>query len=151
MQVLLPVEHHVALVRAKPEAGLSLIEVVVALLLLAIALLGLAVGFPLSRAAVYLGDRMTTAISLAQETLEAMRNRRYTATTDEITAENFPDQAPVPDFPSFRRTVDIRNNVPLAVCAPPATPCSKTVTVAVFFRDQAGQERSVQLTTILVR
>ncbi len=136
---------------AKRETGLGLVEVIVALLLLAIALLGLAVGFPVSRAAVYLGDRMTTAVSLAQQTLEAMRNRQYAATIDEIRTEDFPGEDPVPDFPAFRRVVTIQDNVPIATCVPPGPPCSKTVTVAVFFRDHAGQEQSVQLATIFVR
>ncbi len=136
------------------EAGLSLIEVVVAMLLLSIALLGLAVGFPSSLGAVYMGDRVSTAINLAQQTLEQMRNRRYTDTIDDITTANFPEQdyGTIQNFSTFRRTVQIQNGLPQAVCTPPpGTPCTKTVTVTVFYRDTAGQEQSVPLTTIFIR
>lgn len=154
MQILLPVSAVTRFGRPDPEAGLSLVEVVVALLLLAIGLVGIAVSFPASRGAVHLADRLTTAVALAQETLEGMRNRRYTADIDEITPGDFPTQDSVPDFPGFRRSVTIVDNVPVPVteCVPPpGTPCSKTVTVSVSFREPSGNEQSVELTTILVR
>ncbi len=142
MQVFLPIEC---------ENGLSLVEVVVAMLLLAIALLGLALGFPLSRAAVHTGGQISIAVGLAQETLEAMQHGRYTATLDEITTESFPDEDPIPGFPTFRRVVTIQDNVPMATCVPPGTPCSKTVTVSIFTREATGEQHSARLTTIFVR
>ncbi len=137
--------------RAKHRRGFTLVEVVVALLLLAIALLGLALGFPPSRAAVHTGGRISVAVGLAQETLEAMHHRQYTATIDEITRENFPDEDPVPGFPGFRRVVTIQDNVPIATCVPPGTPCSKTVTVSIVTREASGEQQSARLTTIFVR
>lgn len=142
MQVFLPIER---------ESGLSLVEVVVAMLLLTIALLGLALGFPPSRAAVHTGGQISVAVALAQETLEAMHNRQYTATIDEITAENFPDEDSVQDFPTFRRVVTIQDNVPIATCFPPGTPCSKTVTVSISTREATGEQHFVRLTMIFVR
>lgn len=136
------------------DSGLSLLEVVVAMLLLSIALLGLAVGFPSSQAAIYMGDRVSTAVNLAQQTLEQMGGRRYTETIDDITNTNFPDQdyGAIPNFLRFRRTIQIQNGVPEAVCTPPpGTPCTKTVTVTVFYRDPGGEEQSVPLTTIFIR
>jgi Tfp pilus assembly protein PilV len=138
------------------EAGLSLVEVTVSLLLLGVALLGIGLGFPRSRTAVATGNEVGTAVSLARQTLEAMRNRLYTSATDEITAGNFPNQGygTIVSFPTFRRTVTIQNGVPESVCVPPSppnTPCTKTVTVTVFYTDHSGQERSVALTTIFVR
>ncbi len=140
------------------ERGLTLIEVVVAMLLLSIALMGLAVGFPSSRGAVYMGDQLSTAVSLARQTLEQMRNSGYTTAVDNITNANFPDQDPIPGLPPgsiFRRTVQILPGVPEAVCVPPSvapnTACSKTVIVTVFYRDNAAQEQQVALTTIFVR
>lgn len=154
MQIVLPVSAATRFGKTHEEAGLGLVEVVVAMLLLAIALVGLAVSFPPSRGAVHAAGQVTTAVALAQETLEVMRDRVYTASVDEITPVNFPNQAPVPDFPGFRRSVEIRDNVPVpsTECTPPSgTPCSKTVTVTVSFREPSGDEHSVELTTILVR
>jgi type II secretory pathway pseudopilin PulG len=138
----------------KNEAGASLIEVMVSMLLLSVALLGLAVAFPQSRIAVQGGSQLTTATNLGRRVLEEMRNVRYTATIDDITGTNFPAQGygGIADFPTFRRTVDIQNNTPEATCLPaPPTPCTKTVIVSVFFRDERGQEQSVDLRTIFVR
>jgi hypothetical protein len=40
----------------------------------------------------------------------------------------------------------------VATCTPPpGTPCMKTVTVTVFYRDDKGQERGIPLTSIFVR
>jgi type II secretory pathway pseudopilin PulG len=136
------------------EAGASLIEVMVSMLLLSVALLGLAVAFPQSRVAVQGGSQITVATNLARRTLEEMRNVRYTATVDDITNGNFGPIAygGYPDFPTFRRVVDIQNNTPEATCLPaPPTPCTKTVRVSIFFRDERGQEQSVDLRTIFVR
>jgi type II secretory pathway pseudopilin PulG len=138
----------------RDEAGASLIEVMVSMLLLSVALLGLAVAFPQSRVAVQGGSQITVATNLARRALEEMRNVRYTATVDEITTTNFGPQGygTIPDFPTFRRVVDIQNNTPEANCLPaPPTPCTKTVIVSVFFRDERGQEQRVDLRTIFVR
>jgi Tfp pilus assembly protein PilV len=138
----------------RSQAGASLVEVLVSLVFFAIAMLGVAAAFPVSRAAVAMGDRTATALGLARQTLEEMRNRRFTTTVDEITSANFPDRpyGSIPNFPTFRRTVTIANGVPEAVCTPaPGTPCSKRVTVRVFFRDHQGQEQHVPLNTIFVR
>jgi type II secretory pathway pseudopilin PulG len=138
----------------RSEAGASLIEVMVSMLLLSVALLGIAVAFPQSRIAVQGGSQLTVATNLARQTLEDMRNRRYTATIDEITGANFGaiGYGGYVDFPGFRRTVAITDGSPDASCLPPpGTPCTKTVAVSVFFRDERGQEQSVDLRTIFVR
>jgi Tfp pilus assembly protein PilV len=136
------------------EDGISLIEIVVALLLLTVALMGLAIAFPQGRHAVHTGSQIGTAANLARQTLEAMRNRQYTTTVDEITAANFPNEAygAIPNFPTFRRVVTIQDGAPEAACTPPPpTPCTKLVTVSVFYRDETGQERDVALRNIFVR
>jgi type II secretory pathway pseudopilin PulG len=138
----------------RSEAGASLIEVMVSMLLLSVALLGIAVAFPQSRIAVQGGSQLTTATNLARQVLEDMRNRRYTTTIDEITSTNFGSvgYGGIPNFPSFRRAVNINDGAPEATCTPPpGTPCTKTVTVSIFFRDERGQEQSVDLRTIFVR
>jgi Tfp pilus assembly protein PilV len=139
----------------RDEAGASLIEVMVSMLLLSVALLGLAVAFPQSRVAVQGGSQITVATNLGRRVLEEMRNVRYTATVDQITnGAPFNNLAygQIPNFHTFRRTVNIADNQPVANCIPaPPTPCTKTVTVSIFFRDERGQEQSVDLRTIFVR
>lgn len=139
--------------RWRSEAGASLVEVVVSLALFAIALLGLAAAFPLSRSAIATGSQLTVALGLARQTLEEMRNRRYTSTVDDLIAVNFPNHGygEIPDFPTFRRTVTILDGRPEAACTPAGTPCSKTVSVGVVFRDSTGHERAVTLKTIFIR
>ena len=77
-------ELHVSLRR--DQSGVSLIEVMISMLLLSVALLGIAVAFPQSRVAVQGSSQITTATNLARQTLEHMRNRRYSSTVDQITA-----------------------------------------------------------------
>ncbi|MBI3454914.1 MAG: prepilin-type N-terminal cleavage/methylation domain-containing protein [Candidatus Rokubacteria bacterium] len=139
---------------ARAEAGLTLVEILVSLLLLSIALLAMAAAFPKSRNAVYLGGALTKAVSLGEQYLESMRSSQYTATVDQITAANFPSQGygSITNYANFRRTVQIQDGVPQAACTPaPGTPCSKTVTVTVFYKDEAGVERSVSLATVFIR
>ena len=66
------------------DAGLSLIELMVALLLLAVALMGLAAAFAPGRMAIQAGDQATTATFLARRVLEDMRNRAYDLDSDEL-------------------------------------------------------------------
>jgi prepilin-type N-terminal cleavage/methylation domain-containing protein len=142
------------LVKRPGQSGLSLIEVLVAMMLLSVALMGLAVAFPHSRKAVTEGNNLTAAVNLARQTLEGMRNRRFSSTVDEITLGNFPNQAygTIPNFPRLRREVQIDDGVPEAQCVPaPPTPCTKRVTVRVYYRDEQGQERPVSLSMIFVR
>jgi Tfp pilus assembly protein PilV len=139
------------------ETGLSLVELMVALVLLAVALFGLAVAFPPARYAVEQGSQISVAAGLARQVLEEMRNRRYNQGVDELTAANYPPEAygAIPGHGSFRRSVTIEDNVPEATCVPPSTPpntpCTKRVTVSVFFRDATGAEQAVDVRTIFVR
>jgi prepilin-type N-terminal cleavage/methylation domain-containing protein len=138
----------------RSDRGVSLVELMVALIILAVALLGLGLAYPQTRFAVEIGNQVTTAANLARQTLETMRNQTYTETTDDITAADFPDEnyGDIAGFPQFRRTVTVENGVPEAVCVPPpGTPCTKRVTVNVFYRDNVGQEQVVRVATVFVR
>lgn len=59
------------------QAGLTLIEVMVAMLLLSITLLGLAAAFPGAHLAVFQGRASTRAAALAEQRLEVARNTPY--------------------------------------------------------------------------
>jgi prepilin-type N-terminal cleavage/methylation domain-containing protein len=131
----------------KRQAGLSLIELMVALMLLGIALMGLAAAFAPGRMAIQGGDQATTATFLARRVLEDMRNRAYDKDTDDlVNGAAFPattGYGGIPNYPNYRRTITIVDSAPEAG--------TKTVTVAVFYRDNSGTERPVTLTMIFTQ
>jgi Tfp pilus assembly protein PilV len=119
----------------------------VALLLLGVALMGLAAAFAPGRMAVQQGDQATTATFLARRVLEDMRNRAYDLDTDElVNGSTFPattGYGGISGYPGFRRTIAITNGAPEAG--------TKTVTVTVFYRNSAGVEQPVTLTMIFTQ
>ncbi|HWC04071.1 MAG TPA: prepilin-type N-terminal cleavage/methylation domain-containing protein [Methylomirabilota bacterium] len=127
------------------DSGLSLVELMVALLLLGVALMGLAAAFAPGRMAIQSGDQATTATFLARRVLEDMRNRAYDQDTDDITAANFPalGYGGIANYPNYRRTVTIANDSP--------EPGTKTVTVAVIYRNSSGTEQPVTLSMIFTQ
>jgi prepilin-type N-terminal cleavage/methylation domain-containing protein len=62
-----------------PQSGLTLLEVIVAVFLLSLALLGLAAVFPPANLAVVQGGIATRATALAEERLEVARHTAYAA------------------------------------------------------------------------
>lgn len=131
------------------QAGLSLVELMVALLLLGVALMGLAAAFAPGRMAIQQGDQATTATFLARRALEDMRNRAYDQDTDElVNGATFPaatgyGAGDLAGYPNYRRTITFVDNSPEIG--------TKTATVAVIYRDSSGTERSVTLTTIFTQ
>jgi Tfp pilus assembly protein PilV len=130
------------------DAGISLVELMVAMLLLGVALMGLAAAFVPGRMAVQSGDQSTTATFLARRTLEDMRNRAYDTGTDEITTANFPvstgyGAGDLADYPNFRRTISIADGTPMAG--------TKTVTVTVIYKTDTATERPVTLSMIVAQ
>lgn len=143
-----------------PESGFSLVEVILAMALLAMGILGVGValtaqsgglsfGSSFGLAAITRGNYLSTATMLAQGKLEEIKNAQYTASVDEITQANFPNEAygAIASYPGFRRAVTIQNGAPSVGL--------KTTTVQVFFRPPResglGQEEGVQLVTIIAR
>jgi prepilin-type N-terminal cleavage/methylation domain-containing protein len=135
----------------RQQAGVSLVELMVALLLLGVALLGLAAAFAPGRMAIQGGDQSTTATFLARKALEDMRNRAYDLDSDElVNGTDFPATTAYGSvtygsvaYPNFRRTITFADDSPEVG--------TKTVTVAVFYRDSGGVERPVTLTMIFTR
>ena len=129
------------------QSGLSLVELMVALLLLGVALMGLAAAFAPGRMAIQQGDQATTATFLARQVLEDMRNRAYDLDSDElVNGATFPattGYGGITNYPNYRRTITFVNNSP--------EPGTKTVTVAVIYRNSSGMEQSVTLTTIFTQ
>jgi len=61
----------------RPESGVSLMEVLVTMALLTVALLGMAVAFPVGRAVVLQARISTTAVALAEQRIEQARRTAY--------------------------------------------------------------------------
>jgi prepilin-type N-terminal cleavage/methylation domain-containing protein len=133
------------------QTGLSLVELMVALMLLGIALMGLAAAFAPGRMAIQQGDQSTTATFLARKVLEDMRNRAYDLDTDElINGATFPAATGYGSisyggitYPSYRRTITFQNDTPEIG--------TKTATVVILYRNSSGVEQSVTLTTIFTQ
>lgn len=145
---------------AESEGGFTLIEVMVAIALLTIGILGIAAtvgvqsrgvasGVAFGQAAVSRANSIATATMLAQARLEEIKNAQYTASADQITTANFPDEAygAISGYTGYRRTVAIASSTPVAG--------AKTITVQVFFQPLLetgiGQEEGVNLTTIIAQ
>jgi len=131
----------------RQQAGVSLVELMVALLLLGVALMGLAAAFAPGRMAIQAGDQATTATFLARRVLEDMRNRAYDLDTDElVNGTTFPSATTyggITNYPNYRRTIAITDDAPEVG--------TKTVVVSVFFKNSSGAEQSVALTMIFTR
>ena len=117
--------------------GLTLLEAVIAMALFFIAVLALAgVAVTASKGAAA-SKHLTTAATLAQDTLEQVRSTGYDAglmapleTTEAYNA--------IPDFPLYQRVVRMQPNQPV--------PGLQTATVTVWWADD---RHSVSVSTIL--
>lgn len=142
------------------ERGFTLVEVLVAIALLTIGILGVvattgvqsrgvASGAAFGQAAVSRANSIATATMLAQARLEEIKNAQYTASADQITTANFPDEAygAISGYTGYRRTVAIASSTPVAG--------AKTITVQVFFQPLLetgiGQEEGANLVTIIAQ
>jgi len=112
------------------ERGVTLVELMVAMLLLAVALIGLAASFPFSMYAVTDGGRQTVATNLALEIIEQAKRTSYAALPDLAAA-----RGTVAGFDGFEREVVVE------AYNPGANPCADctSVTVRVFFTGQQGE------------
>ena len=142
------------------ERGFTLVEVLVAIAILGIALLGIGAalamrnggivaGVDAGSTAITRGHYISTATMLAQERLEAVKRLQYTAAIAQFGADpipvGFPDESPAPGFPHFSREVRVQTGVPAADM--------KTVTVTVRFNlpTESGRlnQESLSLSTLL--
>jgi hypothetical protein len=155
-------------------AGLTVVEVVIALGVTMVGLLALVAAAPLGTSLIGGSNRTTTATFLAQQRLEQIKSARWTVTggVDTLGGAGSSGMAAVPQwadegygdnptYPHFRREVRIRD------CS--VSPCSgipagtggantlRQVTVTVFFQSLTGvgtassDEQRVQLVTLIAR
>ena len=114
------------------ERGVTMVELLVVIMLLAIALTGLAASYPLAMQAVTGGGFQTTATLLAQQCLELAKSMPYARLPLDLAA-NCPANPPA--HSAFTRTVTVTTASPTAT--------STTVTVGVTYQ---GSQGAVQTT-----
>jgi len=119
--------------------GVTLIELLVTGMLLAIALTGLAASFPLAMQAVTGGGYQTAGTLLAQQCIELAKSMPY----DRLTIDLVPNCPANPvGYAGFTRAVTVAPTVP--------TPTTTTVTVVVTYNSAQGQVQTA-LTTMLAQ
>jgi len=140
------------------ERGFTLVEVMIALAILTIALLGVAAttalqsggiagNFPFGQAAVTRGYYLSTATMLAQDRLEQVKRVSYTVGADPFAPGNpppgFADETPVNGFPNFNRQVRV-------VGGPVGNTKEVTVTVAFTLPTERGaNQESMRMSTLV--
>ncbi|MGH7264710.1 MAG: prepilin-type N-terminal cleavage/methylation domain-containing protein [Candidatus Rokuibacteriota bacterium] len=128
------------------QRGVTMIELLLAMLLLAVALVGLAASFPLAMVGVATGGYQTTATLLAQQCIDIAKSISY----DSFGYSQIPAQlaAACPDgavtgYGGFTRTTTIA----------PASPTAQTttITVVVSFSGGGGGINDTTLSTVLAQ
>ena len=129
------------------QSGLSLVELMVALILLSVALMGLAAAFAPGRMAIQMGDQITTATFLARQMIEDMRDKAYDQDGDElVNGADYPattSYGGIANYPTYRRTITFVNDSPQTG--------TKTATVVIFYKNSSGVEQSVTLSMIFTK
>jgi prepilin-type N-terminal cleavage/methylation domain-containing protein len=121
------------------ERGVTLVELMVAMMLLAVALAGLAASYPLAMQAVTAGGLKTTATLLAQQCIELAKSLPYDSLPGGL-ASSCP--ARPPGYPGFARSVTVTPATP--------TPTTTTVAVAVAAPGAAADPGPIQTTVTTV-
>jgi type II secretory pathway pseudopilin PulG len=140
------------------QRGMTLPEILAAVVVIMVALVALASAIPMSAYGIQEGSQLTTATFLANQRLEQVKQRQWTEVLDEIdfsasataAPPTFPDESPVAaPYTQYTRTVRIIKCAAVADCGgvvdpnpdPPAGlgPGLRQVTVTVSYRPLTGQ------------
>ncbi len=117
----------------KKEPGFSLLEVLIAISIMAVAILAIASMFPTGYTNVHRSGVDTVAVTLAQQRLEWLRNQAYLSAA---LAAGTTTESSLSGYGGYARTTLIQDNVPVSGV--------KRVTVTVV----APAGRRVQITSL---
>jgi prepilin-type N-terminal cleavage/methylation domain-containing protein len=149
---------------ARNHQGMTVVEVMVAVMILAVALAALSAAIPIAAYGIQEGNQLSTAVFLANQRLEQVRNAQWTlgsacppvATSIDtlgVSSSNaaphsggvttFPDENPLPaPYAGYSRQVRITENTgPSCTGGPPPdtpSPGLRQVTVSVSYRPMTG-------------
>ena len=140
------------------DRGLTLAEILIALVIIGVGLVGLAVVIPVSSYGMQEGGQLSTATFLAEQMVERARAVSWTATPEPngtdclgvsdsdaapvplapatcggVAATQFPDETPVTGYPTYGRRVRV-TNCAVTPCAGVADAGMRLVTVTVTYR-----------------
>lgn len=143
------------------QRGITLVELMIAMFLLAIALVGMAAAFPLAMYGVTGGGLQTVATNLAMEVIEQAKRTAYDALETTLDTGGVALDLGPSGYPGFTRRVDVTTYNPGGTYSlsgtPPSAPdpCSTCpctdctqVTVTVFFTGQQGEVETTVATVI---
>lgn len=127
--------------RSRSRGGFTLIEMLVAILILTIGLLGTAGLTAQVVQGNFFSKNITSATAIAQTQLEAVQNKGYAGTT----TTSFPSAAATVSMGgvNFSRTTTITNDSPASNM--------KTIGVTVSWNESNNMARSITLQTILAQ
>ena len=121
--------------------GFTLFEVMIAIVVLSIAVLGFSAMTLGTIRGLAFSDKLTTATTLAQKQMEELNNAPYV----NVIADNYApeDFGAIAGYEKFRRSVTIADATPEVN--------TKTATVNVWWRDDVGTTRNINLSTLLLQ
>jgi Tfp pilus assembly protein PilV len=124
------------------RSGLTLVEVLLAVFLVAVALIALAAAFPPAFYAVHGGRHLTTAATLDQEVIEGSKRLSFLAVTAANLAALYP--SPPPGYAAYTRQIQVDDITVGGVVV------MKRVTVTTSYM-LYGTQPSVPMVTLIAR
>ena len=124
------------------RSGLTLVEVLLAVFLVAVALIALAAAFPPAFYAVHGGRHLTTAAALDQEVIEGAKRLSFLAVTATNLAALYP--SPPPGYAAYTRVIQVDDIVAGGAVV------MKRVTVSTSYT-LYGSQPSVPMVTLIAR
>jgi prepilin-type N-terminal cleavage/methylation domain-containing protein len=126
----------------RSHSGLTLVEVLLAVMLIGVALIAVAGAFPPAFYAVHGGRHLTTAAALDQEVIEGAKRLAFTNVTATALATLYP--SPPPGYAGYTRNIEVDDIVETGAVV------MKRVTVTTSY-NLSGSTPSVRMVTLFAR